>query len=299
MRSLVKVIYSVIPFKKQMFLVVRMFFKPKEKLYRHLHFKGEIEVKIKGHKSFRTYNHGLLIENGIFWAGLENGWERQSLKVWIKLCEKATSIMDVGANTGIYSLIAATINPDCDIVAFEPVKRVSAMLEKNIRINNYKIKNVEKALSNFDGDAIVYDDLSSEHTYAVTVNKNLMVNKDKSSTVKIKTCRLDTYIEENNITHIDLIKIDVETHEAEVLEGFGKYLELFKPTILIEITYPEVAKKIQMIFQYLPYLYFNVNEDDGLKQVDQITVSDNYNFLLCSKDKALELGLIKSAGVVK
>ena len=42
---------------------------------------------------------------------------------------------------------------------------------------------------------------------------------------EIKTKRLDEYIEENDIMHIDFMKVDVEGHEMAVFEGMGKYLD--------------------------------------------------------------------------
>ena len=45
---------------------------------------------------------------------------------------------------------------------------------------------------------------------------------------------------DHKITKIDLLKIDVETHEPEVLEGYTKYIHLHKPTMLIEILNDEL-----------------------------------------------------------
>ena len=44
----------------------------------------------------------------------------------------------------------------------------------------------------------------------------------KSESIKLK--RLDNYIDEKSISHIDFIKIDIEGHELRAFEGFGKYL---------------------------------------------------------------------------
>lgn len=36
--------------------------------------------------------------------------------------------------------------------------------------------------------------------------------------------RMDEYIKEKNITHVDFVKIDIEGHELKAFEGFGEYL---------------------------------------------------------------------------
>ena len=174
--------------------------------------------------------------------------------------------------------------------AFEPVRRVFEKLELNNAINGYNIKCLELAASNYNGTAVIYD-TPTPHIYSVTVNKNL---DDTRATIetKIETTTLDSIIEKHHISKVDLVKIDVETHEAEVLEGFQKHLKKFTPTILIEILNDEVGMKVEKIVAGMNYLYFNIDERNGIRKVDKITKSDFYNYLLCSADTAKELNLI-------
>jgi FkbM family methyltransferase len=292
MKKLIKSIYSIIPLKKEFFILLRLFWRPGQRIYRHLHFKGVFTVPLEKGRSFRMKHFGYEVENDIFWAGITNGWEKESLKLWIKLCEKADVIFDLGANTGIYSMVAKSIKPKSRVFAFEPVNRIFAKLKENIALNRYDITGVEKAVSDKDGTAIIYD-TSTEHVYAVTVNKNLSDPDVKVTETEIKTVTLDTVVREYNLEKIDLIKIDVETHEPEVLAGFSTYLPKFKPTMLIEILNDEVGAKVYGMVKDLGYLYFNIDEKGGIRQVDRITKSDYYNYLLCNRDTAIELGLIK------
>lgn len=129
----------------------------------------------------------------IFWSGLTNGWEKESINLWIQLCKNATTIVDVGANTGIYSLIAKTLNPNAMVFAFEPVSRVYQKLKENIQLNKFDIIALEVALSNSDGTATIYD-TDSEHTYSVTVNKNMFSSDTHVLATTIQTIQLDTFI---------------------------------------------------------------------------------------------------------
>ena len=291
MKKALKKIYRIVPFKRQIFSVTKRILNPSEKIYKHLHFIGVFKVIIDKKRSFKIKHYGYQVENEIFWAGLTNGWEKESLKLWIKLCENSDVILDIGANTGVYSLIAKTINPKSKVYAFEPVKRVFKKLEENISLNAYDIIPIEKAVSNTDGYAIIYD-TNSEHTYSVTVNKNLSDSTTKVIETKIDTMTLNSFIKDNHLTKIDLMKIDVETHEPEVLEGFNNYLSIYKPTLLIEVLNDEVGKKINYIIKDLDYLYFNIDENSGIRQVDKIEKSDYYNYLICNEKIAAQLGLI-------
>lgn len=265
------------PFKKEVFSVIKTFWKPKESIYRHLHFKGPFEVKIDESKKFTLNNYNTQIENEIFWEELTGNWEKESLELWIKLCDHSQSIFDIGANTGIYALVAKTVNPGAKVYAFEPHPLFFERLKENVISNNYDISCYEKAISNFDGNLSIED-------YAVQ-NQN----------ISVEAVTLNSFISQNNITKVDLIKIDVETFEPQVMEGFSEYLSQFKPTMIIEILNDEVAEKVFEAVKMLDYLYFNIDDGRGaIRQTKTIEKSDYYNYLLCNKDIAFKHGLIQT-----
>lgn len=289
LKKLIRTIINRIPFKLQIFKVLRNF-GIKQSIYRHLHFKGDFKVWIENN-FFYIRHYGFQIENELFWAGLEGGWEHVSIGLWTSLCRRSEVILDIGANTGIYSLIAKTANPNARIYAFEPVKRVYEKLNINIQLNNFNIFSIEKAISNFNGEATIFDP-GSEHIYSVTLNKNTQDPEKKVNETIVETIRIDTFFNEANLAKIDLIKIDVETHEPEVLEGIGIYLSKFKPTILIEVLNDEVGAKIEDLIKDLNYLFFNIDENTKPELVKKITKSHYYNYLICTREVALEIGLI-------
>src|ERR1700741_4140089 len=101
MKKLFQTLYHFLPFKHQIFAALKLVWKPSESVYRHLHFKGILKVKIDHKHSFKIKHYGFQLENEIFWAGLTNGWEKESIGLWVKLCGNADVIFDVGANTGV------------------------------------------------------------------------------------------------------------------------------------------------------------------------------------------------------
>lgn len=291
MKQVVKRVYRSLPFKQPIFELLRKYVRPGESIHKHLHFEGVFSVEIDADHSFRIKHHGFELENRIFWGGLIDGWEKTSTSLWCKLVQNADVILDIGANTGIYSLIAKSINPHATVVAFEPIHRVYDKLVQNNRLNGFDIISEEFAASNADGVATVFD-TPTEHVYSVTVNQNLNSTDTEVVPTEIKIRRLDNYIDEMKLEKLDLIKIDVETHEAEVLEGLGKYLNEYQPTMLIEILNDDVGKRVEAIVKEYGYLYFNIDElTDKITPADKITRSDYYNFLLCKRSVAQSLGL--------
>ena len=139
MKWLIKTIYSSLPLKRQALIALRHFVRPPESIYQHLYFDGDFVVKVDDAHSFRIHHYGFEVENSLFWAGLTGGWEKTSLRLWKKLVEDADVIADVGANTGVYSLLSKSLKPGVRVVAFEPIRRVYQKLENNVRLNNFSI----------------------------------------------------------------------------------------------------------------------------------------------------------------
>lgn len=292
MKRLLKTIYKILPFKKNIFIVIKKFGVPRHSIYKHLHFVDNISVKVNSEKSFKIRHFGFQVENEIFWNGLFNGWEKVSLSIWTELCETSNVIFDIGANTGVYSLLAKTVNENADVCAFEPVERVFDKLVYNNKLNDFNIKCFKTAISNFDGKATIYDK-NTEHIYSVTVNKDISIDKENSIPISVKTMRLDSFVKSNQLSKIDLIKVDVETHEVEVLEGFGTYLKQFEPTIIIEILNNKIARGIEKIVSEIEYDYYTIDENSGIKKVESLCKSDSYNFLICKPEIASRLKSVK------
>jgi FkbM family methyltransferase len=282
LKLLLKKVYAIIPFKKQLFTLLKHLYVPPQVTFRHLHFTGWFSVEIEKGKTFSIYHYGFEIENEIFWKGLR-GWEATSLEIWIQLSKTSSVILDVGANTGIYSLIAKSVNSESKVHAFEPVHRVCAKLIGNIQANGFDVVCHEVAVSNYDGEAIIYD-RPTDHIYSVTVNRNTTNDGSPVIPTVVTTKTLRSIVERDGLRGIDLIKIDVEMHEPEVLEGLGEYLEKFTPILLIEILTDEVALKVNSILQELNYEYYKIYESKGLKKIGRIVVDgvDGYNFLAIS-----------------
>jgi FkbM family methyltransferase len=276
------------PLKRELFTALRRVWSPPPSVYEHLHFQGDFETSVAGHP-FKMRHYGFEVENDVFWSGIGGNWERVSLGLWTKLCADATYIFDIGANTGIYSLMASALRPSAHVYAFEPVSRVYRRLRENVDLNGYGVRTFPVALSNTDGEATIYD-LPTEHIYSVTVNKNLHP-PGHGIAMKIPVRRLDGIVREENIPRIDLMKIDVETHEPEVLEGMGELLARDRPTLLIEILDDEVGARVEALVDGLGYRFYNIDERTTYRRAAHLGKSDVHNFLVCSEETARKIGI--------
>ncbi|MDQ3100590.1 MAG: methyltransferase, partial [Bacteroidota bacterium] len=71
LRRFGKKLYGLLPFKQTVFTLVRGLITLPEPIYRHLHFKGEFTVKLAEHARFKMHHWGYLIENRLFWQGID------------------------------------------------------------------------------------------------------------------------------------------------------------------------------------------------------------------------------------
>ncbi len=280
-KMLLRKIYMILPFKREVFTVIKRVLPLPKSLYQHLYFSGVFKVKVNSKRSFYLMHFGAKVENEIFWKGLYGSWERQSLKIWTALSKECTYIFDIGANTGVYAILAKTVNPQSSVYAFEPVNRVFSRLIQNINLNGYDIHAHNIGLSNFDGSGIIYDP-GTDHIYSVTINKNLLPKNQFAAEVSVDVCRFDTWFARLNIPSIDLVKIDVETHEPEVIEGMLGLIKKFRPTIIIEVLNEHIAEKLNVLLCKMDYVIYAINENRGISKLDKISKSPEFNILLCT-----------------
>jgi FkbM family methyltransferase len=254
-------------------------------------FFDKFRVKTKDGVSFWLYNNAFNLETNLFWAGFEKSdWEKKTREIWSELSKVSNVILDIGANTGIFSIIAKAYNPKAKVHAFEPQPNVFKVLEKNNQINSFDIYCHQLALSDESGELPFYNTgystFENNNTTHGSLNKEWRTEKQQA--IKVQVERLDEFLDKNKVNKIDLIKIDVETLEFEVLSGYGKNLAQHNPLILLEIQNDQIGQNIQGLLEGKEYLFYWINEEKGLIQVGNLgtnTNQENLNYLLCPKSK--------------
>ena len=289
MNRLLKLAYDAFPFKKQAFLFLKLFYSPDHELQERLNFAGWFRVKVPGGNFImQNYDgHDHVIENEVFWNGIGGKWEKQSLSLWMKLCASADTIIDIGANTGIYSLVAKAIHPKAKVYAFEPVERIFTQLRHNMALNNFDVVCLNAAVSDIDGTRMLFDGPGA-HTYTASMDPSFI--PDAVGTT-VNTTTLSTFLRERRLESIDLMKIDVEKHEPEVLAGATRLLGTKAPAILIEILTDDIGEKVEKLLAGLGYVYYAIDEIRGPVRCAMLRGTGASNYLLCSNEKAQAVGL--------
>ena len=240
------------------------------RISRRLNTPREFRVAIDDHHSFILRSNGFIVENRVFWRGLL-AYESAAMLRWIDLCAEAKVIFDIGANIGLYSLVAKTINPDALVFGFEAMTDLHEKFSRNCQLNKLGIRSFHEAVSNVDGETEIH--FEPNEPMIASLQKG---GRRLSETVK--SLRLDTFIKREGIDRIDLMKIDVECLEPEVLEGMGDALETFRPTIILEILDDPSGERIERMLS--DYKYYCLDDRCGAVEVPHLQVSSSRNFLL-------------------
>ena len=185
---------------------------------------------ITGHKIAQKYIARKIRKSQIL-AGIgsggsvENSGEKSILKKLKSIKQDSYCLFDVGANKGDFTKLILDFfgNEIFKIHSFEPSKATFELLNNNIKSHKAILNN--KGLGKEAGTFPFYTDFPGSGTASLT-KRNLDflgVDFDYSEDVLIDT--LDDYCLANNIKDIDLLKIDVEGHELDVLEGSKEMLK--------------------------------------------------------------------------
>ena len=291
LKTAIKVAWRHLPLKFPILRALRAATSLSQPVYQHLHFHGDFDVEVAPGARFRIHSYADVVENDLFWAGYAKNWERVSLGIWRDLCGGAETILDVGANTGVYALAAAALNPSARVIAFEPVQCICDRLRINAGLNGNRIIVENVAVSDQDGMATLYD-TDHEHAYSASLDYQ-MLGSAYSQSYEVPTIRLDSYCAAHGIGRVDLMKIDVERHEPEVFRSLRRMLRESTPTVLVEILDAEIGKAVAEQILGLGYAVYELH-DQGAKSGVFAAASlgqAERNYLLCQPETAERLGL--------
>jgi len=126
-----------------------------------------------------------------------------------------STVVDVGANIGMFTTLAAKLSGTGMVYAFEATPKTFAYLLDNLAINAVSnVYPVFAAVSEETGVARMFE-------HAQSHEQNFLDTTSGSGTV-VPTIRLDDFLASQQAKHIHFMKIDVEGAEQMVLRGLGE-----------------------------------------------------------------------------
>jgi len=186
-----------------------------------------------------------------YWFGT---YEVVRLRAFANLVTQGAVVYDVGANVGIYSLLASIRSgPSGSVYAFEPLERNLEYLRQHIALNNLQNCTVfGQAVCNEEGT----------RSFSAAAMESPMAHLSPNGELLVPSTTLDSGIYgPRRLGPPDIIKIDVEGAELEVLQGSHRALAEFHPTIFLEIHGTQLHADCRA---FLSQMSYHIDEEYGL-----------------------------------
>jgi FkbM family methyltransferase len=193
----------------------------------------------------------------------------------------SSACLDIGANIGNHTL---TLGLHSDtVLAFEPVPFIFNLLKKSVcdnKLDNVKLYNI--ALSDHAGTAPIHI-----HTKGNFAASSLTRSSEAMSlTIDVPLKTGDQVVADALIKTIDLIKLDVESHETEVILGLKNTIQTSKPLCILEWNNEKTRQGFKnnnlwesVFSHYSPYCLRNNHRDFKYKSRHNIWLKPFRSFL--------------------
>jgi FkbM family methyltransferase len=205
--------------------------------------KSRIIYFLDKHVTPTHHAYQVIIQGSAFVLDLRNSTQRYTYyaddfepdvrKTISSLVQPNDVIVDVGANFGFHTLIAANaVGTSGRVYAFEPLPQAFKQLNDNLALNAIRHVITENvALGDHEAVENIYTFSDEPDTHASMHSSVGVVNE----AFKCQVTTLDKYAAENLGEHrISLIKLDVEGYELSVLKGAKNILDNMRPNIIVE-----------------------------------------------------------------
>ena len=200
-------------------------------------------------------------------------YEEETLFFFKKALSGSSVFFDIGANMGIYTLVALLYHPKIRVYSFEPVPQVFKILRNNVLANHgeIRVRCEEAALTDFVGTVNLYVNGDCEAS-------TLLGFRSEVIPIQVRSMSLDAYCSEHQIDFIDILKVDTEGTEPTVLRGGREIIKRSKPIIFCEVLRGRTEAALEEFLFPLGYHYFHITEK-GLVPKEHIEGDETYRYL--------------------
>ncbi|BAY11367.1 FkbM family methyltransferase [Calothrix sp. NIES-2098] len=194
------------------------------------------------------------------------------LKYLNNVLQPGRVFVDVGANFGVYTVIASKLVADTGkVLAFEPAAETYPILDRNVEINNFSnVKVFHAAVSDKTGTSRFYHVNNAPNSYS------LGADTESTSFEEVATVTLEDVFQKEAIERFDLMKVDVEGAEELVLRGSQSLIKKMRPQIIFEAS-ADRAKMLGLttdgawnLLKEWGYEFFAIEKTGKLKPLNSI-----------------------------
>lgn len=168
------------------------------------------------------------------------------------LPESTRTIVDVGANVGLFAAFAAMRLPAARVLAFEPAPDLVPYARRNAEGLNVLVD--PRAVGDEPGTAVLHVNPVSQQTNSLVPEAvDVFVDASVGSRPeRVDVVRLDDAVAEHGMSRVDVLKVDVQGFEGAVFRGARQALR-DAALVLVESTWMDVESMTQVVPMGLEY----------------------------------------------
>lgn len=175
-----------------------------------------------------------MVIDAVFWVGV-TGYEGRLSDIWIQLCRQASSVLEIGGNIGLFTVIGGAVTRG-QYTVVEPVPQVARVLATNLAMNGLadRIELVQAAVVPATVARDVVLNIPAEGRDAPVgahlVDGVEIIGRSTETMLTVHGVPFAELLEDR-----DLVKIDAEGIEAELLAAAHDTLVANGPTLCVEV----------------------------------------------------------------
>jgi FkbM family methyltransferase len=234
----------------------------KQWLWSYFHWRNRYYTAKTKHGFKISGRSNDVVQGYIYYFGV---WEPNLTNFIVKQLQDPTrTFVDVGANVGYFSLLAAKLLENGLVISVEPFPSTFELLEHNVSLNGCdNVNTINCAVSDRVEDLSMYTSPLNEGATTSNIDVvHMFPERFEFESTKVAARPISDLLGDCDVSAIKLIKIDVEGFEYEVLKGISPILCNLPEDakVIVEIS-PEVLTqpRVSEIFNrfdglgFLPY----------------------------------------------
>lgn len=248
------------------------------------------------HVLFRPPNPATTADNNIMYLprpsligtalALKGVYEPATTAVFRETLKPGMTVVDVGANVGYYTLLAAgLVGEKGRVYAFEPEPENYALLVKNVQANGYRnVVCLRQAVSDQSGQVPFFLSWGSEaHSLSADIASS-------RRSIQVEATSLDEFFRKEGWPPVGLIKMDIEGAESLALDGMKELIKRSKNLRLITEYSQETTRLARVAPSSIPgrlqgmgFKVRVIDEVNWLQPRHMFKILPHYQNLLCER----------------
>lgn len=184
------------------------------------------------------------------------GYETETLACLLGLFDHLGEgvFFDVGANMGVFALVAATLTP-WEVVAFEPAPSLAEVARRCAHDNDLRVTVEQIALGRTPGAATLYLSDTSDTSNSLAAGFR---PSQRQVTVPVET--LDGYVDRTG-RRPTVLKVDTESTEPDVFAGAATLLAEHRPWIVCEVLAGRTERGLTAVLEPHGYRWYQITRE--------------------------------------